>query len=486
VAVEGTLEFSGSNSSSRVLLEDGTSLSGVVNMTAGFGVLGFNQTGTLAGPLTVNMDTDTFFVGSSYLTIEGENTVTLGSGVTVRGQGQVGSQYHFGGTNALINQGLISADTSDAPGARTLSIFGSSFTNEGTARAINGGALALQATVQTNSGLLEVLAGSTATVASGITNYNSTTQTLTGGTWEVVGGAAGAATLDLPGNIAVNAANILLSGGNSSFTRINGLVQNTGTFRLAEGRDFTTSSAFSNTGTIWLTGTATDFNAAAAFGNSGTIELAGGRVAALTLTNSGTIAGFGTITFRPTNSGTIRASGGLLSLFQGIQGGSGTVQIDPGGSLDLSAGNSNSSADFLIHNGATSNSLNLGTHSFTVTRDYTNANFGTGNAFNPRANISNSGLILAGGNTAQQITGNVTGGTTATPGLVLPNIHESESVSRSFAIGNTGSLSDSPALRGALQIGANGTITDARLSGSGVTARTSARSRWCAERETSP
>jgi hypothetical protein len=120
-------------------------------MTAGFGVLGFNQTGTLAGPLTVNMDTDTFFVGSSYLTIEGENTVTLGSGVTVRGQGQIGSQFSFGGTNALINQGLISADTSDQPGARTLSIFESSFTNEGTARAINGGALAINATSWSNA-----------------------------------------------------------------------------------------------------------------------------------------------------------------------------------------------------------------------------------------------------------------------------------------------------------------------------------------------
>ncbi len=94
-------------------------------------MLALNQSGTLAGPLTVNMDADIFFVGSSYLTIEGSNTVTLGPNVTVRGQGSIGNQFFFGGTNALINQGLISADTADLSGSRTLTIAAQSFTNAG-------------------------------------------------------------------------------------------------------------------------------------------------------------------------------------------------------------------------------------------------------------------------------------------------------------------------------------------------------------------
>jgi hypothetical protein len=60
VAVNGTLEFSGFNS--RVFLENGTSLVGSVNMTDS-SVLAINQSGTLAGPLTVNMDSDVFFRG---------------------------------------------------------------------------------------------------------------------------------------------------------------------------------------------------------------------------------------------------------------------------------------------------------------------------------------------------------------------------------------------------------------------------------------
>ncbi len=53
--------------------------------------------------------------------------------------------------------------------------------------------------------------------------------------------------------------------------------------------------------------------------------------------------------------------------------------------------------------------------------------------------------------------------------MAFGNIHVGDVASRQFAIANTGT--SGPALRGALQTSVNGgNLTDARLSGSGVTA----------------
>ena len=101
--------------------------------------------------------------------------------------------------------------------------------------------------------------------------------------------------------------------------------------------------------------------------------------------------------------------------------------------------------------------------------DYNNANFGVGNSFNPRANVSGAGLIDASGNVTQTLTGNVTGGTTASATMAFGNLHVNDSSTLDFQIGNGGTLG--PDLRGALQTSVNGgNITDSRLSGSGVTA----------------
>ena len=102
---------------------------------------------------------------------------------------------------------------------------------------------------------------------------------------------------------------------------------------------------------------------------------------------AGEIFGFGTVSVRPTNSALIRSAGGTLTFANGIQGAGGTVQVDAGSTLDLSGGASGTSADFLIHNGTTAGSLNLGANNITVGVDYTNASFGTGNTFNPHASV---------------------------------------------------------------------------------------------------
>ena len=154
--------------------------------------------------------------------------------------------------------------------------------------------------------------------------------------------------------------------------------------------------------------------------------------------------------------------GGTLTTTGGIDGQSGTLQSDAGGTLALGA---NSDGDFLVNNG----NLALGTSNVTVAKDYTNANFGVGNGFDARTNVSGTGQIVASGNVAQALTGNVTNGTTATPGLAFGNIHLGDAVTKQYQVANTGTTG--PSLRGAVQTTANGgNLTDARLSGSGVTA----------------
>jgi hypothetical protein len=70
---------------------------------------------------------------------------------------------------------------------------------------------------------------------------------------------------------------------------------------------------------------------------------------------------------------------------------------------------------------------------------------------------------------AQNVTGDVTGGTTATASMTFGNVHVGDVVTRNYRIANVGT--SGPSLRGAIQTSVNGgNITDARLSGSGVTA----------------
>ena len=209
--------------------------------------------------------------------------------------------------------------------------------------------------------------------------------------------------------------------------------------------------------------------------NSGTVELGGTGQSDATLTSGGDIANFasgeifghGTIDNTILNQGTVRASGGTLAIVGGvINGPSSTVQIDAGAMLNLSGGSGASDSDLLIHNGA---GLNLGTNAFLVGVDYQNSNFGVGNAFNPRANVTGPGAINASPGVSQTLGGDVTGGDTATATMSFGNVHVGSSTTLNYQINNVGA--GGPNLRGAIQTTVNGgNLTDARLIGTGVTA----------------
>jgi len=364
-------------------------------------------------------------------------SITIGPGVTVKQVDSLGNARYVGGSNnTLLNQGTLAAESS----GRTFTVQPTSLTNSGTLAARNGGIL---------------------TVGSNATNLtNLASNTLTGGTYQAFANSTlnfGTATFS------TNAANILLDGVGSVFNAVNPLATNADSFALQNGRNFTTAGALTNGGTLGI-GANSILNIAGALTSDGSIVMNGGTLDATgTVTNNAAadIIGFGTLNDAVINHGVVRASGGNLTAIGGIDGQSGTIQIDSGATLILGA---NSDGDFLINNGT----LVLNSFNVTVAQDYTNANFGTGNDFNARTNVTGTGLLLAAGDVAQAITGAVSGsGPNYT--MTFGNVHVGDSNARVYQIANTGT--EGASLRGAIQTSINGgNITDGRLSGSGATA----------------
>lgn len=239
---------------------------------------------------------------------------------------------------------------------------------------------------------------------------------------------------------------------------------NQGTFIKTNGTTtFAANTTFTNEGLVQIqSGT---LAAVQTLTNAGTLLLEGGNLTAMsTLPNYGTLAGAGLVTGRPENSGTVRAQGGTLTISNGIAGTGGNIEIAAAASLVLNG--AGSTVANLTHSGT---GLTLAAD-ITVHSDYQNTNFGLGNAFNPRANVNGSGNILAAGPAGQSITGSlVSNGSSSTPTIQFPTIRQGQTTAATFQIHNPGSTG--PLLRGALQTNVNGAnMTDARLSGSGVTA----------------
>ena len=177
-------------------------------------------------------------------------TFTIGPNITVHGT-RGGSVGILGN---LINQGTIAADTA----SRTITISGSSFNNQGTASATNGGRFTLSSTV-TNDGLLLAGTGSTIRLlGSGAITQNS-------GETRLAGGTVQATTLSIQGGS--------LTGDGT----VNGSVINASVVAPGSGGDPTgtinISSSYQQTGTgslqIDLAGTAsTDFDRLLITGNA--------------------------------------------------------------------------------------------------------------------------------------------------------------------------------------------------------------------------
>lgn len=127
-----------------------------------------------------------------------------------------------------------------------------------------------------------------------------------------------------------------------------------------------------------------------------------------------------------------------------------------------------------VSDGASSHIQLAGGSSISVAFDYTNQAFGSGNSFDARANMGGTGSILALNN--NRIGLKVDGGATVTTDTNLSlNVHVGAVASKSYVITNTGdayATDAGPRIRGAIQniVSSASTITDARLTGTGVQA----------------
>ncbi|MFO1198003.1 MAG: choice-of-anchor D domain-containing protein [Burkholderiaceae bacterium] len=260
--------------------------------------------------------------------------------------------------------------------------------------------------------------------------------------------------------VVVNSVYVGNAGGTGLFEQSAGSVQIGGALVIGQTAGavgtYTTSG-----GTTTVTGAVV---LAANPGATGTLNVSGGALSAASITvNAG---------------GTLNYSGGSLAL----GGGAGTLDNAAGGQVNFSGAGQRVLDARLQNSGAVTLSTNaqvnvlaqtggtiaLGGNTLSVAKDYTNANFGTGNAFNARAGVSGGGQI-AGVNAAQTITGNVTAAGSNTFTLDLGSVRNGSSVTKAYQIANSGTGAD---IRGAVQTGAPGLghVTDARLSGAGVTA----------------
>jgi len=259
---------------------------------------------TLIAGSVLALPADTSFSGTGHLDLRGLGSViqqaggslTIGPNVSVLGTGAGGTVGMAVG-GSVINQGLISAQGSGT----SVTIRGSSFTNNGTLQAVLGGSIIVSTSSFTNLG----------------------GGTLTGGTYNLTSG-----TLTLPSSITTNAANIVLSGSSAQLSALSSLANNTGSLSLLTGATLSISGNLANSGTLVVGG----------------LQFPAGKK----LTNSGSLSGTGTINANVENAGTIApgSSPGLMTI-------NGTLTLDPSSVLNMEiAGNSRGDAyDALIVNG---------------------------------------------------------------------------------------------------------------------------------------
>jgi fibronectin-binding autotransporter adhesin len=257
----GVLDFSAAGA--RVLMQGTTNLAAgtVVNLTGGISVLAFQQTTTTNG-LTVNLSTS----GGAYLSVEGNNTLTLEKTSTVTctagSNGEIaGSLYGGPGTPAVINQGLIRTT-----GSGSMNILVDTFTNQA-------------------GGIVRAESGALFVSSTHLTNYTGTT--LTGGSWEVLG----TATLNFNSRTITTlgaGTTVILNGSNPTFTALDALTANNGTVRVLGGKTFTPTVASVNVAGTIEVGTGSTFAKAINIQAGGRLEGSGTVNGAVTV--GGTVA----------------------------------------------------------------------------------------------------------------------------------------------------------------------------------------------------
>ncbi|MBC8090217.1 MAG: hypothetical protein H7Z40_23405, partial [Phycisphaerae bacterium] len=478
VTVNGNVDLASSLSSERII--NGLTLNGAINLNQN-SVLAFQGVQTLSGNGTINLGNS----GSNLVGVDQSNAVlTIGSSVLIRGEnGIVGAQAYLGTANSsVLNNGRISADVSGG----TITLAQATFNNNNILEARNGG------TLNITTGVVGSATGQVNAHDNGIALLNNAT--MTGGSINTSNGGSFRAT-----NSAGNFMNGVTVNGNVdlahavSSVRVSGgmTLGSTGVVNVNSGSTlvFNGSNTLNGTGTILFGASAGNImaidvsNSTLNIGSGVTVRGTNATIgnqyfvgsASTHLINNGTINsdGGGTISIGAgqladvVNNGTFRAQNGTFNNGLTVTG-TGTLQVDATGVMNMANAGSGNVQNKLIM-GAAGATLNTNNRNITINEDYTNVGAGSGNAFNRRAGIVGTGQILAGGDVAQSISGsNVSNGATANATLTIGNVRTG-TTTYGYNVVNTGTVG--PNLRGAIQTSVNGAnISDARLSGAGVTA----------------
>ncbi len=441
----GNLQVNSAGNVTNLLVADGTHLTG-------------------GGTMTLSDNTQNYLYGA---TNTGSEVLTNVNN-TIQGAGHIGWSSSIG----IVNSGIINATGGNALllAPNTALPVGLDNLSGGVLRGSGAGGLSITQGTTTNEagGVVEALANSSVTFQNGANISNLSSNTLTGGIWKAnsVGGSSATVSFLSPNTtIGVNNADIYLIGANSVIQGFNGtnmasidntLTNNLGSLRLQQGRTFV---ATANSGNFLN-------------GSGALIELSDSTFQAnhLTLANAtSTVNSFGTSALTTNDqiigNGQINVSNGTLSVAKGFNLSPGSAAtISTGANLNLAS----ATAASTIGTVTTSGGIALGSNNLNVTKDYNNANTGTGNSYNARANITGTGQIV-GVNAAQAITGAGTPTSANTYTLDIGNVRGGTSKTVNYQIANTGTGAD---IRGAIQTGAPGlgNLTDGRLSGAGVTA----------------
>jgi fibronectin-binding autotransporter adhesin len=372
----------------------------------------------LFGTMTISNATikvgSTSSTGAAIVNLDG-GVVTLASTVTIESlagtAGYLGTDAYVPqdvSAGTIVNDGTIIAGTSGS----ALGVDPATFTNAGLVEAANGGGLVL--------GLLTNLSGTT----------------LTGGSYE----SSGSSTFEFVNftTITTDDATIILNGASSVMEQLNPDTKDTVTVD-------STLTAVGAGGALEILG-GRNWTSATAFSNAGTIELGGDTFKASGLTNSGTLSGYGTVSTSITNSGTVEAQGGTLTMggtlsdISGTTLTAGTLGAGAGATLQLGSNISIVTADgTILLSGANAliESLHGGTEvniQSTLTtigasgglEVLSGGNYTTGNA------IADDGTITLGGGSFQSRTLTIgSGAKLAGFGTVASVIVDSGSVSAS-------------------------------------------------------
>ncbi|MEP6780705.1 MAG: choice-of-anchor D domain-containing protein, partial [Gemmatimonadaceae bacterium] len=481
VTLNGNLDLATATGTDRVI--NGLVLNGNVNINQN-SVFAFQGTQTVSGTGTIVLGN----TGSSNrVALDQSNSVlTIGSGVTIRGEnGTVGTQNFVGSNNTTIaNNGHISADVNGG----TLTLTQAVFSNNATLEAKNGGLLNINAVVNNTANGVVGASNNGVALLNGVAMTGGTITTTTGGRFVATNSAANFLN-DVTVNGKIDLATATASVRVAGTTGMTMLAGSTIDINNNSVLVFQGDQALSGTGSILFGNTGSSnhlaidqSNATLTIGSGILVHGVNGTIGtnqyvgtnASHLVNNGIINsdGGGLITIAPgllasvVNNGTLRAQNGTLSLGLPVTG-TGILQVDATGILNMSGSGANVQDKLII--GSTGAALNTANQNITINKDYTNASAGSGNTFVKRAGVNGSGAINAGGNTAQAITGTgVTNGTTSNATLTIGNVRVGTST-YNYQIANTGTVGAD--LRGAVQTSVNGgNITDARLGGGGIAA----------------